>query len=244
MMKEELTLDDLVLDGRKIWQLKDGFRLGLDSVLLSFFAGVSTGDMVADLGTGVGVLPLLITALTREVKFYAVEIQKELAVLAEKNINLNNIGNSITIFQGDLREIDKKWGTGHFDYVVTNPPYRKTGTGRKSLSSSKRIATEEVFCNLGQVLNMSAKLLRPGGKVALVHKSDRLTEIIDQCMDNQLQPIRLRFVHALVNEKANMVLVEGEKQSKRQLTIEPPLIIYGKNGEYVKELQEIFKEGR
>lgn len=233
-------MDDLLIRGRKMWQLKKGYRMGLDTVLLAHFATVFPGNTVADLGTGVGALPLILTARAADLKVWAVEIQEPLAELARENMRLNNLTGNVNIVLGDLTTIAERWQQGSFHLVVSNPPYRKPGSGKGSPSASKRIATEEIYCTLSQIVATARKLLRPKGRFALVHKPERLGEIIEQFVECDLQPVRLRFVHPRVTAEASLVLIEGEKDSRRELTVEKPVVVYDNEGEYTEEMKQIF----
>ncbi len=243
MGKSDLTLDDLILKKRKLWQPRKGYRMGLDAVLLSAFAAPEPGDLVADLGCGVGAVPLLLTARVPETKVYGVEIQAEMADLAKKNVRLNNLSSQVFIEQGDLTAIEEKWGLGHFDIVVSNPPYRIVGTGGRSPSMQRSIATEEISCALPQVVRAAARLVKPAGRVALVYKQERLSELISEFVNNRLRPVRLRFVHSQLEKPAELLLLEGEKQVNKRLVVEKPLIVYNDDGQYTAEMVEIFYGG-
>ncbi len=240
MDTHDLTLDDLLIRKRKMWQPRRGYRMGLDTVLLAAFVSPSPGEIVADLGTGAGAIPLLLTARFSGIKVYGVEIQEELVALAEKNISLNNLSAQVEVRHGDLTAMAEVWGQNRFHLVLSNPPYRKPGTGGKSPLQQKRIASEEIHCTLSRVVAAAARLVKPKGRVALVHKPERLPGLVEDFRSNNLQPIRLRFVHPRLKAAASLVLIEGEKQSNRQLTIESPLVIYENTGEYTRELNRIF----
>lgn len=240
MNEKDSTLDDLIIGGRKMRQPRQGYRMGLDAVLLSAFVSCVAGHQVADLGTGAGALPLLLTARYPGINVRAVEIQAELALLARENVLINGLSDQVTIYNQDLTSIHHQWGSGSFDLVVTNPPYRIPGSGGTSPNKQKRIATEEICCSLSDVITTSARLVSNTGTVALVHKPERLADIIREFTGNNLQPVRLCFVHPQQDKAASLILLEGRKKSKQALVVEPSLIVHEIDMSYTKEMQRIY----
>jgi tRNA1Val (adenine37-N6)-methyltransferase len=205
------TLDDLYPAGLKIIQAKRGYRFSLDPVLLWAFSRVASGETVADLGTGSGVVPLLLAACTGAQKIVGVEIQPELADRARRSVQLNSLQDKIDILEGDLRELGGRLAPQAFDVVVTNPPFRRPGTGRQAPVTERAAARHELFGGLADFLRTAAFLLRDGGRFYIVYLAERLAELLAGMQALRLEPKRLRCVHPRSGEGANLVLVEGRK---------------------------------
>lgn len=220
------TLDDLRPAGLKIIQAKRGYRFSLDPVLLYAFSRVSSGETVADLGTGSGVVPLLLAARTAAKKIVGVEIQPGLADRARRSILLNELQNKIDILEGDLRELGDRLGPQAFDVVVANPPFRRPGTGRQAPVTERAAARHELAGGLTDFLRAAAILLRDGGRFYVVFLIERLAELLSGMQQLRLEPKRLRCVHPRSGERANLVLVEGCKGGRAGLLVEPPLYVY------------------
>lgn len=213
----------------------------MDAVLLSAFAVIRPREKVLDLGTGTGVLPLLLAAKTRGEHFTGLEIQPEVADMASRSVLMNEAQDRIEIIAGDLREASLLFGKASFDVVVSNPPYMKVDCGKASPGESRSISRHEIMCTLEDVVREAAACLRPGGRFYLVHRPHRLAEIFRQFSAFGLEPKRLRFVHAHSDREAKMVLLEGSKGGGAFLKAEPPLIIYEKPGVYAEEVRRIYE---
>lgn len=229
-------LDDLQLKGYEIIQHPGRFCFGMDAVLLSAFARVKTGECVLDLGTGTGILPILLAGKTDGKQFTGLEIQEESAEMAERSVRHNHLEERVSIVRGDIKETSKIFGADSFDVVTTNPPYMIGGHGLANPESAKAIARHEVLCTLEDIIRESAKVLKTNGKFFMVHRPFRLAEII-RCMNQYgLEPKRMRLVYPYAEKEPNMVLIEGILGAKPRMTVEPPLIVYEKDGCYTQEL--------
>ena len=239
-LKENERLDDLQRNGLQIIQKTDGFCFGMDAVLLSGFAAVKPGERALDLGTGTGIIPLLLSAKTEGEHFSALEIQDEIARMAERSVKLNHLENKIEIVHGDIKEASRIFGAASFDVVTTNPPYMTAQHGLTNLYEAKTIARHEVLCNLEDIIRESARLLMPGGRFYMVHRPFRLAEIISLMVQYRMEPKRMRLVYPYVDREPNMVLIEGLRGGKSRMTVEKPLIVYKEPGKYTDEIYDVY----
>ncbi len=230
-------LDDLQLSGLKILQDPERFCFGMDAVLLSGFVQVPDGAAVLDLCTGTGILPLLLSAKTKAGQISAIEIQPESADMARRSVELNHLSDRIHIVTGDIKEADRLFGAASFGVVTCNPPYIAGGAGLKNPEAPKAIARHEVLCTFRDVAEQSAKLLTPGGKLFLVHRPDRLSELLVTLTECRLEPKRLRVVYPFADKAPNMVLIEAARGGRPGMTVEKPLIIYDAPGRYSEEIK-------
>lgn len=233
-------IDDLERNGYRIIQNKNGFCFGMDAVLLSGFAKARKTDRVVDLGTGTGIIPILLHAKTGVGQITGIEIQETYAGMAERSVLLNDLEDVIRIRRGDLRKIEELCPAKEADVVTCNPPYMKDSSGLKNPEEGKAIARHEVKCCFSDVAEAAAYLLKPGGKFFLVHRPERLTELIETLRKNKLEPKRMRMVHSFADEKAVMVLMEAASGGGVFLKVEPPLIIYKEKNVYSDEIYEIY----
>lgn len=231
---------DLERNGYRIIQDRERFCFGMDAVLLSGFAKVKSGETVLDLGTGTGIIPILLEAKTQGSHFTGLEIQEESADMAERSVALNGIEKKIDIVNGDIKEASKIFGGVTFNVVTTNPPYMTEHHGLQNPDAPKAIARHELKCTLEDVIRESAKVLMPGGRFYMVHRPRRLNEIINLMTNYRIEPKRIRFVHPFVDREANMILVEGLRGGRSMMKIEPPLIVYKEQGVYTDEIHQIY----
>lgn len=232
------TLDDLRLADLKILQAARGYRFSLDPVLLCAFAAVTADDRVADLGTGSGIIPLLLARRCRA-RVVGVERLPEMAARARRNVVLNSLEAQVAIVAGDLREPHPALAPQAFDVVLANPPFRRPGTGRIAPDDERAAARHELAGGIEDFAAAAARLLRDGGRFYTVFLAERLAELLAVMQERQLLPKRLRCVHGRAGDAARMVLVEGRKRGGPGLTIEPPLFVY--DGEdYSPEVQAIY----
>ncbi len=241
-LKNGERIDDLCRNGYRIIQNGKKFCFGIDAVLLSDFASVRRGAEVLDLGTGTGVIPILLKAKTEGRHFTGLEIQEDMAEMAGRSVRMNNLEKDIDIVTGDIREAHQLFGRETFDTVTCNPPYRETDHGRVSSDDAVAVSKHEILCTLEDVIRESAALLKNGGIMDMVHRPRRLSEIIVLMTQYRLEPKRLRFVYPYACSEANLVLIEGVKNGGRQLTVEKPLIVYEKEGVYTDEIHQIYGE--
>ena len=247
-LKENETIDDLELDGLKLIQNNKFFKFGIDAVLLSDFAKtIKSNSKVVDFGTGTGIVPILLTSKTKVKKIIGVEIQKELAEIATRNVELNNLQEKIEIIHEDINKIENILENSTFEAVVTNPPYQKANTGVTNEIQEKVIARHEVKCDFETICKQAYKLLVDNGEMYIVHRAERLADVLFYLRNNKLEPKLLRLVYSNSNNKPNLILVKAVKNAKPFLKIEKNLVIYKENGEYTDEIFEIYgkmKEGR
>ena len=239
-LKEKERIDDLQRNGYRIIQNPDKFCFGMDAVLLSGFVRVKEGECVLDLGTGTGIIPLLLSAKTRASHLTGLEIQEESADMAARSVALNGLEEKIDIVQGDIKEAGLIFGAASFDVVTCNPPYMIGQHGLKNPDAPKAIARHEVLCTLRDVIGQAAKVLRPGGNFFLVHRPFRLAEILTTLSEFHLEPKRLQLVYPFVDKEPNMVLIEANRGGRPRMTVEKPLIVYKEPGIYMPEIYEIY----
>ena len=226
-LKSGERLDDLQLNGLQIIQDPERFCFGIDAVMLSDFAKVKPGEKVLDLGTGTGILPILLSAKTRGEHFIGLEIQKESADMARRSIEWNHLQEKIEIVQGDIKEAAALFKPTFFDVIVTTPPYMLNQHGLQNPGDAKAIARHEILCTLDDILRESKQLLADGkGRFYMIHKPFRLAEILTKMSEYKIEPKRIRFVHPYIDKEPTMVLIEGLRGGKPRVTIEPPIIMY------------------
>lgn len=233
-------LDDLHRNNYKIIQNPKKFCFGMDAVLLSGFAQVKEGEKALDLGTGTGIIPILLEAKCKGEHYTALEIQEESADMARRSVAYNGLSEKIKIVTGDIKEAGKLFKAASFDVVTTNPPYMNNSHGLVNPEMPKAIARHELLCSLDDVIREGAKVLKPGGRFYMVHRPMRLVEIINTLTKYKLEPKRIRMVHPYVNKEPNMVLIEAVRGGKPQLTVEPPLVVYEDINVYTQEIYDIY----
>lgn len=269
-LKENERIDDLEFNNLKIIQNKDGFCFGIDSVLISDYAkkDIKNNALGVDLGTGTGIISILLSAKTRLSKIIGIEVQKEVADMAQRSIELNGLQNKIEIKNMNIKNIiqnidnsklekrkkqvklgniqtethkekDNIW-LEKFDFVVTNPPYKKLETGKVNESEYKYISRHEATANLEDFIKVSKYLLKDKGSFFMVHRPDRLVDIIELMRKYKLEPKNIRFIYPSIDKSPNLVLIKGIKNAKPFLKIDKPLIVYNQNGEYTDEIYEIY----
>ena len=237
---EDERIDDLQRNGYRIIQKKKGFCFGMDAVLLSGFAQVKEGEVAVDLGTGTGIIPILLEAKTKGKHFTGLEIQKEVAEMAERSVRLNHLEDRVDIVIGDIKEASRLFGKASFDVVTSNPPYMNDNHGLKNPDLPKAIARHEVFCTLDDVCREASLLLRSGGRFYMVHRPHRLAEIITALKTYRLEPKRMKLVHPFADKDANMVLIEAVRGGRSMMKVEAPVIVYQKPGVYTQEIYDIY----
>ena len=269
-LKENERIDDLEFNNLKIIQNKDGFCFGIDSVLISDYAkkDIKKNALGVDLGTGTGIISILLSAKTRLSKIIGIEVQKEVADMAQRSIELNGLQNKIEIKNMNIKNIiqnidnsklekrkkqvklgniqtethkekDNIW-LEKFDFVVTNPPYKKLETGKVNESEYKYISRHEATANLEDFIKVSKYLLKDKGSFFMVHRPDRLVDIIELMRKYKLEPKNIRFIYPSIDKSPNLVLIKGINNAKPFLKIDKPLIVYNQNGEYTDEIYEIY----
>ena len=222
-------LDDLQLSGYEIIQDPKRFCFGVDAVLLTDFVKVKQGERVLDLGTGTGVIPILLEAKTKGTHFTGLEIQEESAHMARRSVAHNHLQEKVDIVTGDIKEAAEIFKSASFDVITTNPPYMLDQHGLKNAADAKTIARHEVLCTLDDILRESAKILEESkGRFYMIHKPFRLAEILTKMCQYRIEPKRLQFVHPYIDKEPTMVLIEGMRGGKSRVKVEPPIVLYKK----------------
>lgn len=239
-LKERERVDDLQRNGYRIIQRTDGFCFGMDAVLLSGFAMVKKGERALDLGTGTGIIPILLEAKTEGEHFSALEIQREVADMARRSVSLNGLEEKIQIVEGDIREASQIFGAASFDVVTSNPPYMNDAHGLKNPDLPKAIARHEVLCTLDDVVREASRVLKIGGRFYMVHRPHRLAEIITVLRGYKLEPKRMKMVHPFADRDANMVLIEAVRGGGVFLKMEAPVIVFKEPGVYADEIRDVY----
>ncbi len=239
-------IDDLQTpSGYRIIQNPDWFCFGVDAVLLADFAAktIKPKTRVLDMCTGNGIIPILLAEKTDAGLIEGVEVQPSVAEMAKRSIILNNIEEKIKIVQGDLKDACEIYGKAQFDAVTCNPPYKENHGGLKNSTDVVTIARHEILCNLEDITASAEKVLKPGGKLYMIHRPERLADILCLMRQYKIEPKRLRFVHPSHSKTATMILVEGAKHGGAKLHLEPPLYVHNENGGYTDEINRIYGRG-
>ena len=239
-LKEGERIDDLERNGYKIIQDRKRFCFGMDAVLLSGFAQVKENEKVLDMGTGTGIIPILLEAKTVGEDFYALEIQQDSADMAKRSVILNHLEEKVHIVQGDIKEASVIFKPASFDVVTSNPPYMIGAHGLQNPYMAKAIARHEVLCTLEDVVSQASKVLKDRGRFFMVHRPFRLAEIFSVLTRYKLEPKRMQLVYPYIDREPNMVLIEALKGGNSRITVEKPLIVYEKPGVYTKDILEIY----
>ncbi len=238
VLKDRERIDDLQRNGYRIIQHPGKFCFGMDAVLLSGFATARKGELVLDLCSGTGIIPILMEAKTEAARLTGLEIQEESADMARRSVLLNGLEEKIHIVTGNIREADRYFSSASFDVITCNPPYMTGQHGLTNPEASKAIARHEILCTLEDVVSQTARLLRVGGHFYLVHRPFRLAEIITALVRHRLEPKRMRLVHPYLDKEPNMVLIEAVRGGKSRMTVEKPLVIFSGQGVYTEEMRE------
>ena len=233
-------IDELQRNGYRILQDPDKFCFGIDAVLLSGFAAVKKGENVLDLGTGTGIIPILLEAKTQGRQFTGLEIQPDMADMAARSVCLNRLEEKISIVNGDIKEASAIFGGASFDVVTCNPPYMSNNHGLKNPGLPKAIARHEVLCTFEDIAREASGVLKFGGRFYMVHRPHRLLELLETMRRWKLEAKRMKFVHPFAGREANMVLIEAFKGGRPEMSIEPPVIVYKEQGVYSDEIYDIY----
>lgn len=240
-LKDNERIDDLQLNNLKIIQNKDGFCFGIDAVLLSDFAkDIRNNSKVLDLGTGTGIVGILLCEKTKLSKIYGIDIQKDVCDMALRSIELNNLEKKFEIINTNIKNLNEIFEENSFDAIVSNPPYKKDNTGLKNESETKLISRHEITASLEDFISVSSRLLKNNGNIYMVHRPERLSDLFYLLKKYNLEPKKLRLVQSYINSKPKLILVKATKNAKSFLNIEEPLIIYNKDGTYTEEIFKIY----
>lgn len=239
-LKPGERLDELHRNGYYIIQNPEKFCFGMDAVLLSGFAKVKKDETALDLGTGTGIIPILLEAKNEGRHYAGLEIQEESADMAARSVAMNHLEEKIDIITGDIKDASKIFGASSFDVITTNPPYMIGQHGLSSANWAKAVARHEILCNLDDVLSESARVLKPNGRFYMVHRPFRMAEIMYKMISYGIEPKRMRLVHPFADKEPNILLIEGLRGGNSRLKVEKPLIIYKEKGIYTDEIYEIY----
>lgn len=239
MILDDECLDDLQ-NGLSIIQKKNGFKFGIDAVLLSDFAKNAHSKRTLDLCTGTGIVPLLLSAKTSTPLFCAVEIQKDIALMAQRSVKMNLLTDRIDIKCADLKDAVAIYGRSSFDKITCNPPYMKCGKGNQNDNDTKSISRHEVMCTIDDVVSVSSDLLVSKGRLFMIHRPNRIADIMYAMRKHKIEPKTMRFIHPSTHKSPNMVLIEGMRDGGEELKILPPLYVYNADGTYSDEINHIY----
>ena len=240
LLKENERIDDLQRNHYRIIQDPGRFCFGMDAVLLSGFAKAKQGDRVLDLGTGTGIIPILMEAKTSAKNLVGLEIQPDSADMARRSVRLNGLEKKIEIITGDIKEAESLFGAASFDVVTSNPPYMTEHHGITNPEAPKAIARRELLCSLEDVISQSSRLLKPGGNFFMVHRPFRLVDIFVLLREYKLEPKRMKLVYPFADKEPNMVLIEANRGGRAKMRVEKPLIVYKEPGVYTEEIYDIY----
>jgi len=242
-LKENERIDDLEFKGYKIIQNTEGFCFGIDSVLLSDFAkDIRNNSRVMDLGTGTGILCILLSGKTNLKEIYGIEIQEEVANMAKRSVELNSLQDKIKIINENILNLENVFEKGSFDAIVTNPPYKKINTGLQNESEKKLISRHELTANLEDFIKVSKDMLKDKGEFYMVHRPERLVDIIYLMRKYKIEPKQIRFVAPKPSKEPNLVLIKGVKNAKEFLKFDNILYVYNEDGSYTEELLKIYNK--
>lgn len=239
LVKPNERVDDLQ-NGFYVIQDPDKFCFGVDAVLLSDFTKVKKGEAVLDMGTGTGIIPILLQAKKNGEHFTGLEIQEECAEMALRSVKYNHVEDKVSIVKGDIKRAAEIFGAASFHVVTCNPPYMIGQHGLQNPDMPKAIARHEVLCTLEDVAKSASLLLKEKGRFYMVHRPFRLAEIMTTLVKYKLEPKRIQFVHPFIDREPNMVLIEALKSGNSRVTVEKPLIVYKEPGVYTDDIKRIY----
>ena len=242
LLRDGERLDELNRNGYKLIQDQNRFCFGIDAVLLAAFADVRDGEKVLDIGTGTGVIPILMEARYGGSDYTGIEIQSDVADMAQRSVQYNGLEDKIKIVNADVKEAVSLYGTSSMDVITTNPPYMTVDSGIVNDNDTKAISRHEVCVTLEDIVRVSAALLREKGRFYMVHRPHRLMEIMSVMRRFELEVKRLRMVHPYVDKDANMVLIEASYWGGAFMKVLKPLIVYNSDGKYTEEVAKIYLE--
>ena len=239
--ESEEALDTLFGGRLKVLQKKRGYRFSIDALLLAHFAEPDPDDRIIDLGTGCGIVPLILFFRKKSKKITGVEVQPSLADLARRNAVLNRCSSRFQVWEDDLRKLDQRVKRESFDLVLTNPPYRRVGSGRVNPHTEKAIARHEIQATLEEVLQATHYLLKDKGRLVMIYPASRVADLMRGLSKCHLEPKRVQFVHSHENDEARLVLVEAHKEGHAQVKILPPFYLFKSSGDYTPAARELFE---
>lgn len=240
IIRDDETIDDLQLKGIKIIQKKSGFRFGVDAVLLANFSKVRKNARVIDLCSGTGIIPFILSGKTEARNILGIEIQEEFVEMANRTSKFNNLEHQVTFIQEDLTNVKFLKTLEKVDVVTVNPPYKLHNAGIININDKSAIARHEICCTLEDVIIAARILLKDNGRFFMVHRPERIVDILTLMRKHKIEPKRVRFVHPKPNKAPNIVLVEGQRDGGAFFKFEDPLYVHLDNGDYSEEIKEIY----
>jgi tRNA1Val (adenine37-N6)-methyltransferase len=234
-----LTADTFFGGGVRLRQYRRGYRFSIDAVILAGCLNPRPGDTVVDLGTGCGIIPILLAVRRPGVRFWGVEVQEPLAALAAENVRANGVESRVTILGVDLRDIDAAAFGGPVDWIVSNPPYRRGQSGRVNPNPQRALARHEIAMNLADLVGAAGRMLKTGGRFVAIYAAERITDLLCQMRLKDIEPKCLRCIHSDRESNARLILVEGVKNGGPGAAFSAPLIIYDENGDYSQEVRSL-----
>lgn len=237
---ETESLDDLILGNMKIIQPRQGYRFSIDSVLLAFYTDIGEARNAVDLGTGSGVIPLLLAYQKQDLRISGIEIMAEVAERAQRNVAYNGLADRIAIIHGDIKKIKSLLPPGSTDLVVANPPFWKKGEGRISQNLEQAVARHELEVELSQIIAAAAYLLAPRGRICMIHRADRADEIMGYFTEHEFRQIKTRWVQSFPERPPHLLLIEGQQSPSLDVNQLETLVIYQRKGEYSEEIKGIY----
>lgn len=242
-LKENERIDDLEFKGLRIIQNEKGFCFGMDSVLLSDFAkNIKNNSTVLDLGTGTGIIPILLCGKTNLRKVVGIEIQQDVANMAKRSSQLNNLQDRFEVVNTNIIDLKNIYEKQSFDVIVTNPPYKKENTGITNENEAKLISRHEITANLEDFISISKDLLKDKGEFYMVHRPERLVDILSLMRKYKIEPKILKFVSPNKNKEPNLILIKGIKNANSFLRVEKNLYVYNEDGKYTDEILKIYNK--
>lgn len=239
LQRDDETIDEFFHGRLRVLQKEKGYRFSIDSLLLADFVTLKRGERVVDLGTGSGIVALILALSCPEVRIAEVEIQGDLADMAARSVVLNRMEERITVHTGDVKKIRKLFEPQSFDVAVFNPPYRRLNSGRINPNGERAIARHEVKGTIDDFLASARYLLKDGGRASVIYPTVRGVQLIASMRGNGIEPKRLRIVHSNGTSGGVFILAEGVKGAGEEVQIMPPLFIYREDGRYSPEIENI-----
>lgn len=240
MLKDNEQLDDLQIKGLEIIQNKNKFRFGTDAVLLSAYAKIKPSGRCIDLGTGTGIIPLLLSVKTKAREIIGLEFQEDLCEMAERSVGHNKLDGRIQIIHGNIKKVQDLFGKETFENVVSNPPYMKNGSGFQSEDESIAMSRHEIMCDIEDIAKAAEFLLKDKGMLSMVHRPNRLVDVLSVLRKHSLEPKTIRFIHPYAYKAPNLFLINAQKNTQPFLKVENPLVMRRDDGEYTDEIYEIY----
>ncbi|NFE88135.1 tRNA1(Val) (adenine(37)-N6)-methyltransferase [Clostridium botulinum] len=240
IIKEDETLDDLQLKGIHVIQKNQAFRFGIDAVLLANFPTIKNGAKVVDLCSGTGIISFILAGKTNASNIIGIEIQKEIADMAKRSIKYNNLQEKVRFIEGDLKNLKLLKDIEKVDVVTVNPPYKTQGTGIININDKNAISRHEICCTLDDVVKAAKVLLKDKGKLYMIHRPDRIVDIMNVMRKYYIEPKLIRTIHPAVDKPPSMILIEGQKNGGKFLKWDRPLYIYNENNKYTNEVKRIY----